>query len=127
MPFYAATSSSGTANFQDPLMAKFKPAAGQWECEVCMVRNKAEDTTCVACKSQKPLKFFQPPPGDWTCDTCLISNKDSAISCIACSSARPGPPRTKAGLIFFFCSVICETNSFILLRVSCTNNDKSWF
>ena len=78
-------------------MAKFKPSAGQWECEVCLVQNKADVTTCLACTTPKPLKFFKPPAGDWTCDTCLVSNKESAISCIACSCARPGPPRTQAG------------------------------
>ena len=31
------------------LASLFKPAAGSWECTMCLVRNKAEDTVCVAC------------------------------------------------------------------------------
>ncbi|XP_060798950.1 nuclear pore complex protein Nup153 isoform X2 [Neoarius graeffei] len=33
---------------------KFKKPEGSWECEVCMVQNKAEDQQCVACQTAKP-------------------------------------------------------------------------
>ncbi len=32
----------------------FKKPAGSWECEVCMVQNKAEAEQCVACTTPKP-------------------------------------------------------------------------
>ncbi|XP_052244426.1 serine-rich adhesin for platelets-like isoform X2 [Dreissena polymorpha] len=80
----------------DSLFAKFKPASGQWECEVCLLQNKPDDTKCVACQTSKPLKVFKQPAGDWTCDTCLVVNKETAANCVACTYARPGPPRTQA-------------------------------
>ncbi|XP_054671415.1 nuclear pore complex protein Nup153 isoform X5 [Grus americana] len=33
---------------------KFKKPEGSWDCEVCLVQNKAEATKCVACESAKP-------------------------------------------------------------------------
>lgn len=41
------------------LAAMFKPAAGSWECETCLVRNTAESSVCVSCASKKP--GFEPP------------------------------------------------------------------
>ncbi|XP_034516171.1 nuclear pore complex protein Nup153 isoform X2 [Ailuropoda melanoleuca] len=33
---------------------KFKKPEGSWDCEVCLVQNKADATKCVACESAKP-------------------------------------------------------------------------
>ncbi|NWU96130.1 NU153 protein, partial [Upupa epops] len=33
---------------------KFKKPEGSWDCDVCMVQNKAEAVKCVACESPKP-------------------------------------------------------------------------
>ncbi|KAM6281673.1 nuclear pore complex protein Nup153 isoform 5-T5 [Porphyrio hochstetteri] len=33
---------------------KFKKPEGSWDCEVCLVQNKAEATKCVSCESAKP-------------------------------------------------------------------------
>lgn len=49
-----ATVSSTTS-----LAAMFKPAAGSWECDTCLVRNKAESNACVSCSSNKP--GYEPP------------------------------------------------------------------
>jgi hypothetical protein len=99
MIFYLCfTAKPSELNKSDSLFAKFKPAAGSWECEVCLVQNKSDDNKCVACQTPKPLKFFKHPPGDWVCDTCLVNNKASAVNCVACNYVRPGPPRTQAGL-----------------------------
>ena len=32
----------------------FAPPAGSWTCDTCLVQNKAEDTKCVSCSTQKP-------------------------------------------------------------------------
>ncbi|XP_004693362.1 PREDICTED: nuclear pore complex protein Nup153 [Condylura cristata] len=32
----------------------FKKPEGSWDCEVCLVQNKADSTKCVACESEKP-------------------------------------------------------------------------
>lgn len=44
-----ALSASGTG-FGD----KFKPAVGTWDCDTCLVHNKAEAIKCVACETPKP-------------------------------------------------------------------------
>ncbi|XP_077911847.1 nuclear pore complex protein Nup153 isoform X1 [Halichoerus grypus] len=33
---------------------KFKKPEGSWDCDVCLVQNKADATKCVACESAKP-------------------------------------------------------------------------
>eukprot|EP00071_Canis_lupus_P051807 XP_535898.2 nuclear pore complex protein Nup153 isoform X1 [Canis lupus familiaris] len=33
---------------------KFKKPEGSWDCEICLVQNKADATKCVACESAKP-------------------------------------------------------------------------
>nr|XP_012609066.1 nuclear pore complex protein Nup153 isoform X2 [Microcebus murinus] len=33
---------------------KFKKPEGSWDCEVCLVQNKADSTKCAACESAKP-------------------------------------------------------------------------
>lgn len=47
------TDITGTLGFGD----KFKKPKGAWECSVCLVSNKAEDSKCVACQSDKPGEF----------------------------------------------------------------------
>ncbi|XP_054020346.1 nuclear pore complex protein Nup153 [Dryobates pubescens] len=97
---------------------KFKKPKGSWDCAVCLVTNKAEDSKCVACQSEKPgssvpvtsssvsafsaasggfldLDKFKKPEGSWDCEVCLVTNKAEATKCIACESAKPG---TKAEL-----------------------------
>ena len=39
---------------KEDLMAKFKPAEGSWECDICMVNNNSDKVECVACGSVKP-------------------------------------------------------------------------
>ncbi|NXG17709.1 NU153 protein, partial [Grallaria varia] len=113
----SSSSSAGTTvtlGFGD----KFKQPKGSWNCSVCLVSNKAEDSKCVACQSEKPgssvpvtssgvstfsassggfldLDKFKKPEGSWECEVCLVQNKAEATKCIACESAKPG---TKAEL-----------------------------
>ncbi len=53
------------------LAEKFKPAAGSWECEHCLLRNKAVEVKCTACgnpragkasSSASPSDETGPPP-----------------------------------------------------------------
>uniref|UniRef100_A0A3P9B718 Nuclear pore complex protein Nup153 n=1 Tax=Maylandia zebra TaxID=106582 RepID=A0A3P9B718_9CICH len=87
---------------------KFKKPEGAWECDTCMVQNKAEDTKCVACTSAKPgasagassstssapvlglAEKFKKPEGAWECDVCLVQNKASDVQCVACQAGKPG-------------------------------------
>uniref|UniRef100_A0A2K6P3L2 Nuclear pore complex protein Nup153 n=1 Tax=Rhinopithecus roxellana TaxID=61622 RepID=A0A2K6P3L2_RHIRO len=53
------TSSSSTVPISLPSggslgLEKFKKPEGSWDCEVCLVQNKADSTKCLACESAKP-------------------------------------------------------------------------
>ncbi|NWS83425.1 NU153 protein, partial [Toxostoma redivivum] len=48
----ASAFSASSGGFLD--LDKFKKPEGSWQCEVCLVQNKAEATQCVACESAKP-------------------------------------------------------------------------
>ncbi|XP_070840775.1 nuclear pore complex protein Nup153 isoform X1 [Chaetodon trifascialis] len=100
--------STGLVGFGD----KFKKPEGAWECDTCMVENKAEDTKCVACMTAKPGAStgasaeasssastapvfglgdaFKKPEGAWDCDVCLVQNKAADVKCVACQTAKPG-------------------------------------
>ncbi|XP_030002964.1 nuclear pore complex protein Nup153 isoform X3 [Sphaeramia orbicularis] len=106
--------STGIIGFGD----KFKKPEGSWECDTCMVQNKADDTKCVACTSPKPGASegasaaavadvlppsaassasvfgagdkFKKPEGSWDCDVCLLQNKAADVQCVACQAAKPG-------------------------------------
>ncbi|NXO94685.1 NU153 protein, partial [Certhia brachydactyla] len=110
----SSTGTTVTLGFGD----KFKQPKGSWNCSVCLLQNKAEDSKCVACQSEKPgssvpvtsssvpafsapsggfldLDKFKKPEGSWECEACFVQNKAEATKCIACDSAKPG---TKAEL-----------------------------
>ncbi|NXK64333.1 NU153 protein, partial [Sylvietta virens] len=110
----SSTGTTVTLGFGD----KFKQPKGSWNCSVCLLQNKAEDSKCVACQSEKPgcsvpvtsssvsafsassggfldLDKFKKPEGSWECEVCSVQNKAEATKCIACESAKPG---TKAEL-----------------------------
>ncbi|XP_075273008.1 nuclear pore complex protein Nup153 isoform X2 [Opisthocomus hoazin] len=114
MPSCSSTDTTVTLGFGD----KFKKPKGSWDCAVCLVSNKAEDSKCVACQSEKPgssvpvtsssvsafsaasggfldLDKFKKPEGSWVCEVCMVQNKAEATKCVACESAKPG---TKAEL-----------------------------
>ncbi|NXQ42948.1 NU153 protein, partial [Catharus fuscescens] len=110
----SSTGTTTTLGFGD----KFKQPKGSWNCSECLLQNKAEDSKCVACQSEKPgssvpvtsssvsafsassgglldLDKFKKPEGSWQCEVCLVQNKAEATQCIACETAKPG---TKAEL-----------------------------
>lgn len=93
----------------------FKKAAGSWECEMCLVSNKPDSSSCVACETPKPgLKvtsepkaeakvdiklpvsqsgfgnMFKKASGSWTCDECLVTNNADKVKCAACETVKPG-------------------------------------
>ncbi|XP_045914591.1 nuclear pore complex protein Nup153 isoform X4 [Micropterus dolomieu] len=96
--------STGFIGFGD----KFKKPEGAWECDTCLVENKAEVSKCVACMSAKPGASagasssasstpvfglgdaFKKPEGAWDCDVCLVQNKAADVQCVACQAAKPG-------------------------------------
>ncbi|CAM4630844.1 unnamed protein product [Leuciscus chuanchicus] len=107
-PSQSASLSSATfSGFGD----KFRPPAGSWSCDVCLLQNKSSDKKCVACFAPQPntdsaststsdskpaeapasiSSLSAPPVGSWECDTCLVRNKPEVIKCVACYTAKPG-------------------------------------
>ncbi|XP_046667005.1 nuclear pore complex protein Nup153-like isoform X1 [Homalodisca vitripennis] len=96
---------------------KFKKPAGSWDCEACMVTNKNEDLSCVACSTPKADKktgntpkteikaetkpsgfgdMFKKPLGSWTCNECFVSNGADEVSCVACQTVKPGATLPKS-------------------------------
>ncbi|XP_066979899.1 E3 SUMO-protein ligase RanBP2 isoform X2 [Macrobrachium rosenbergii] len=98
-----------------PLAEMFKPKAGSWECESCLVRNDSGAIVCIACSTKKPgseglkdapeavpqdkpvdpktatlASLFKPPPGSWECTSCLVRNKAEDTVCAACGSGGSG-------------------------------------
>lgn len=120
-----------SANGSLSLMDKFKPAAGTWECEKCLIRNKSDVSKCAACKNPReaktpsasessvtkvtqpitPLKTapdfgaqFKMAGGLWECSACMVRNKDSEPKCVACTTPKPGaasPPKPAAATTSF--------------------------
>uniref|UniRef100_A0A1A7YYU8 Nuclear pore complex protein Nup153 n=1 Tax=Iconisemion striatum TaxID=60296 RepID=A0A1A7YYU8_9TELE len=52
----SSTSSAPVFGFGD----KFKKPEGSWDCDVCLVQNKAADVQCVACQTAKPGAKVEP-------------------------------------------------------------------
>ncbi|XP_017279338.1 E3 SUMO-protein ligase RanBP2 isoform X2 [Kryptolebias marmoratus] len=73
---------------------------GQWDCNACLVRNKASATECVSCHApnENPslAAMFAMKEGEWDCDTCLVRNKASADKCVACQTPNPNAKSTSS-------------------------------
>ncbi|XP_033010496.1 nuclear pore complex protein Nup153 isoform X2 [Lacerta agilis] len=129
------TSSSGSTDLTVGFGDKFKKPKDAWECSVCLVSNKAEDSKCVACQSDKPgssvsvvsssasslpalsggflgLDKFKKPEGSWDCETCLVQNKADATKCVACESSKPGSKTELKGFGTTAASTVPSTTSF---------------
>lgn len=102
--------------------AQFSKKPGQWDCDVCEVRNEASADNCVSCNALKPsLKTtaiaqtapaadapaisafgsgfgaqFSKKPGQWDCDVCEVRNEASSDSCVACNTPNPAA-KSKVG------------------------------
>ncbi|KAL2774395.1 E3 SUMO-protein ligase RanBP2 [Daubentonia madagascariensis] len=91
----------------------FTKKEGQWDCGLCLVRNEASATKCIAC--QNPSKQSPPTPavsapassatskaaksgfegmftkkeGQWDCGVCFVQNESSSLKCVACDASKP--------------------------------------
>lgn len=94
-----------------------KPEVG-WECDVCMVSNKADAKQCVSCETERPTAKvqssstvsapaaapsskaaastgfnwaaagMQKPTEQWTCSVCMVGNPMSAKACLSCETEK---------------------------------------
>uniref|UniRef100_A0A6I8P227 E3 SUMO-protein ligase RanBP2 n=1 Tax=Ornithorhynchus anatinus TaxID=9258 RepID=A0A6I8P227_ORNAN len=108
----------------------FAKKEGQWDCNVCLVRNEAGASKCVACQSpnsqSQPTYAAPAPPapkfgsseagkppqggfdglftkkeGQWDCSVCLVRNENAASKCVACETPNPaGKPEAVSAFTF---------------------------
>ncbi|KAM6955460.1 E3 SUMO-protein ligase RanBP2 isoform 2-T2 [Lycodopsis pacificus] len=91
--------------------AQFSKKPGQWDCNVCEVRNEVSADNCVACNTPNPaarptegvpvasnlpaVSGFRADlaktEGQWDCNSCLVRNDASAAECISCHSPHATP------------------------------------
>ncbi|XP_068184695.1 E3 SUMO-protein ligase RanBP2 [Antennarius striatus] len=89
-----------------PIDSLFGKKPGQWDCNVCEVRNEASANKCVACQApnpadkptEGPLITSKPPilsgfAADfakrdkmWECNACKVRNDSSATECTSCNA-----------------------------------------
>uniref|UniRef100_A0A669BBF6 E3 SUMO-protein ligase RanBP2 n=1 Tax=Oreochromis niloticus TaxID=8128 RepID=A0A669BBF6_ORENI len=73
---------------------------GQWDCNACLVRNDASATECVSCKAPNEnaslAARFGKKDGEWDCDTCLVRNEASADKCVSCQTLNPNAKSTSS-------------------------------
>uniref|UniRef100_W5MWB4 E3 SUMO-protein ligase RanBP2 n=1 Tax=Lepisosteus oculatus TaxID=7918 RepID=W5MWB4_LEPOC len=96
------TTSVITAGFGD----KFSKKDGEWDCDMCLVRNTSSAVKCVSCQTPNPnskadstkssafgQSGFEAPfvkEGQWDCESCLVRNEASNTKCLSCQTARKG-------------------------------------
>ncbi|XP_014102439.2 nuclear pore complex protein Nup153 isoform X2 [Bactrocera oleae] len=107
-PTLTAVSKAPLTDSSLTLSAQFKKPLDEWECDVCMIRNKKQSDKCVACETVRKGvaestnlnsskwqsnsfgEAFKPKANSWECPTCLINNKSDCSECIACQTKKPG-------------------------------------
>ncbi|XP_041115173.1 E3 SUMO-protein ligase RanBP2-like isoform X2 [Polyodon spathula] len=108
---------------KNELSVLFGKKDGQWDCDMCLVRNEAAVTKCVSCQtpcktslssvqaastfplnissetSQTPSKnelsaLFGKKDGQWDCDMCLVRNEIASATCVSCQTPNPNAKGT---------------------------------
>ncbi|XP_029935968.1 E3 SUMO-protein ligase RanBP2 isoform X1 [Myripristis murdjan] len=100
--------------FGSGFSAQFGKKPGQWDCDICCVRNESSANTCVSCKNPNPIAkstvdgqatskpstvsaasgfgaAFAKKDGQWDCNSCLVRNDASASKCASCQAECPTP------------------------------------
>ncbi|XP_035376438.1 E3 SUMO-protein ligase RanBP2 isoform X3 [Electrophorus electricus] len=55
------------------LKTQFAKKEGEWDCDVCCVRNGASFKTCIACNTPNPCDFTQAKPAEWFRSTSAVT------------------------------------------------------
>uniref|UniRef100_A0A3B5KZZ9 E3 SUMO-protein ligase RanBP2 n=1 Tax=Xiphophorus couchianus TaxID=32473 RepID=A0A3B5KZZ9_9TELE len=110
-PEAPATQSSSLSAVDAGFAARFSKKPGQWDCDVCEVRNEASADKCVSCQTPNPASKsstvapaapaapagsgfaadFAMKDEQWDCNVCLVRNEGSAAQCVSCQSPNPNP------------------------------------
>uniref|UniRef100_A0A8D0CGB6 E3 SUMO-protein ligase RanBP2 n=1 Tax=Scleropages formosus TaxID=113540 RepID=A0A8D0CGB6_SCLFO len=84
---------SATSSSNGSFGAQFAKKEGQWDCDVCLVRNDASAVQCVSCQSPRKIQMpsqseleakFGKKDGQWDCDSCLVRNESTSSHCVSC-------------------------------------------
>lgn len=99
---------------QDKFGSPFAKKEGQWDCDICLVRNEPTASECIACqnpntantvvsgqersftfsqaiapKAQNDLAAaFPTKEGQWNCSVCLVQNEAKDVYCCSCQSRK---------------------------------------
>ncbi len=112
-----------TSAFGSNFEAQFGKKPGQWDCDVCEVRNEASADSCVSCKALKASPKttaqtapaadapavqpsisavgsgfgarFSKKPGQWDCHVCEVRNEASSDKCVACGTPNSAAKSTE--------------------------------
>ncbi|XP_060019602.1 nuclear pore complex protein Nup153 isoform X4 [Lagenorhynchus albirostris] len=74
---------------------KFKKPEGSWDCEVCLVENKADSNKCVACESAKPGTKSE-----------FTAPFQFGVSSLGQQEKKEEPPKSSSAGFGFGCGVI---------------------
>nr|AHY35269.1 NUP153 [Plecturocebus cupreus] len=78
-------------------LEKFKKPEGSWDCDVCLVQNKADSTKCVACESAKPGTKSEFKGFDTSSSSSNLAASSSFKFGIPSSSSGPSQTLTSTG------------------------------
>ncbi|KAM9709165.1 E3 SUMO-protein ligase RanBP2 isoform 1-T1 [Menidia menidia] len=95
-----APAAQSSTDVDSGFTALFSKKPGQWDCNVCEVRNEASADKCVACKTPNSAATSAGgtpavsgsgagsanKDGQWDCNSCLVRNDASAAKCISCNA-----------------------------------------
>ncbi|KAM9850833.1 E3 SUMO-protein ligase RanBP2 [Aulostomus maculatus] len=95
--------------------AQFSKKPGQWDCDVCCVRNEAASNHCVVCTNPNPITKSKEgaaaaalnvstvpvvsgfgtdlakTDGQWDCNFCSVKNDASSTECVSCHARHDTP------------------------------------
>ncbi|XP_077435417.1 E3 SUMO-protein ligase RanBP2 [Vanacampus margaritifer] len=115
-------SKNSESNVCSGFAAQFAIKPGQWECDVCLVRNEVDAESCVSCanpnrnakskvgapavahQTTAPFSGFRADlvkedeqrGAKWECDSCLLINESTNSKCVACLTPNPNVKTTSS-------------------------------
>lgn len=90
---------------------KFKPAAGTWECDTCLVQNKPEAIKCVACETPKPGTGFKRVLTLPVASESAVTVASSSSGCTVTTGALGFGDKFKRPVGSWECPVCCVYNN----------------
>ncbi|XP_006888754.1 PREDICTED: nuclear pore complex protein Nup153 [Elephantulus edwardii] len=105
---------------------KFKPAAGIWDCDTCLVQNKPEAVKCVACETPKPgtgVKRVLTLP---VTSESAVTVTASSSTCTVTTGTLGFGDKFKRPLGSWDCPVCCVSNNASDNKCVCCMSEKTF-